>query len=657
MGWLTLRRLKRIGVSPASEAVQALLARVSQRLGLRRTVRVLASSLAQVPLVVGYLRPVILLPVSLLTNIPATQLEAILAHELAYIRRHDFVVNLLQVLVETLFFYHPAVWWLSRRIRVEREHCCDDLVVRVMDNPREYGRALIAVEELRGRSSVLSLGASDGSLLERIRRISGQPNRRTGLSACAGISLILCMVGIVSLMSLTSNSDVVAMDENKITDDPLPAGSTLRFGTSRFRHGIPVSSMSLSSDGKLVIVANDNHMQGGTRIFDLVSGRVVSTLGSGIEAAAISPDGLTIVTKQNFSVRVHELTTGKELRRYELPRAKSYSMNDWVVFTPEAADSGVVQILVTPDGSRVITRGQYSDVNIWDGTSGKHLRRFHAGWQQDLAMNPDGKFLVWPVADEKNRYPHPSIPNTIHDGSRIELYEIAADRIRDCFKGFKGDAGELMFTNDGQQLISAGNQDGVVRMWDFETGKQVRSFLAVPDAEKPQYRQVSRSVLSPDGKTLVVAYQPFDNSIIIDGNRVERLGGKLQLPRPIRVWDIASGKLKYELKEAYGALAFSPDGRFFLTGRRIWKTSTGERLGSLPESNTIRSLSFSRDGRYLATAVSGDLIRVWNVATWTKRNEFKGHRDDLTTVMFGPGQRIFSGSMDTTILAWDASPQ
>src|SRR5207237_5100112 len=100
----------------------------------------------------------VLLPVSLVTGIPVSHLEAILAHELAHIRRHDFIINLLQTLIETLFFYHPAIWWLSHRIRIEREHCCDDLVVRVLDNRSEYSRALVAIEELRDRSSVLSLG-------------------------------------------------------------------------------------------------------------------------------------------------------------------------------------------------------------------------------------------------------------------------------------------------------------------------------------------------------------------------------------------------------------------------------------------------------------------------------------------------------------------
>lgn len=213
MGWLSLRRLKRVGVAPASKEVLASLTRVSKRLGLHRSVRVLESSIARVPLVVGYLRPVILLPVSLLTSIPATQLDAILAHELAHIRRHDFLVNLLQILIETLFFYHPAVWWLSHRIRVEREHCCDDLVIRAMENRREYGRALIAIEELRGRRSVLALGASDGSLLARVCRIAGQPSERSGLSAGTAFCLLVCLVAAVLAMSLTGDSSVAAIDD------------------------------------------------------------------------------------------------------------------------------------------------------------------------------------------------------------------------------------------------------------------------------------------------------------------------------------------------------------------------------------------------------------------------------------------------------------
>ena len=172
LGWFWLRRLKRVGVTAVGSDVVAAVSRASERLGLRRSVGVLESKLAKVPLLIGYLRPTILLPLGLLTSLPPAQLEAILAHELAHIRRRDYLVNLIQVLIETLFFYHPAVWWLSYRIRVEREHCCDDLVITSMNNRAEYGRALVAIEYLRHRNPSLALGVAGGSLLDRIRRIT-----------------------------------------------------------------------------------------------------------------------------------------------------------------------------------------------------------------------------------------------------------------------------------------------------------------------------------------------------------------------------------------------------------------------------------------------------------------------------------------------------
>jgi beta-lactamase regulating signal transducer with metallopeptidase domain len=179
LGWRMLRRLRRIGISPPSDDVLAAFTRVYQQLGLRRAVKVFHSTLATGPLVVGYLKPVVLLPVSLVTSIPLSQLEAILAHELAHIRRHDFIINLFQTLMETLFFYHPAVWWLSRRICIEREHCCDDLVVRLFNNGIDYGRALLAIAQLQSQRTVLALGAADGSLLGRIRRISGATSHQS----------------------------------------------------------------------------------------------------------------------------------------------------------------------------------------------------------------------------------------------------------------------------------------------------------------------------------------------------------------------------------------------------------------------------------------------------------------------------------------------
>ena len=179
VSWYEVGRLRREGCRPAADAVASALGDIARRMRLSRAVRIFESTRVRVPVVVGYLRPMILLPVSLVSQLPVAQLEAILAHELAHVRRHDYVVNLWQTLVETALFYHPAVWWLSHRIRCERENCCDDIAVAVLDNRVEYGRALLALEELRGSHTALALGARSGSLLARIGRLfPSEPGER-----------------------------------------------------------------------------------------------------------------------------------------------------------------------------------------------------------------------------------------------------------------------------------------------------------------------------------------------------------------------------------------------------------------------------------------------------------------------------------------------
>src|SRR5438034_11106483 len=116
-----------MGTRPAPVACMEALERLAARLRVSRPVRVLESAIVQVPAVLGWVRPVILLPASALTGLTPLQLDALLAHELAHVRRYDYLVNLIQSVIETLLFYHPAVWWISGRMRQEREHCCDDL--------------------------------------------------------------------------------------------------------------------------------------------------------------------------------------------------------------------------------------------------------------------------------------------------------------------------------------------------------------------------------------------------------------------------------------------------------------------------------------------------------------------------------------------------
>ncbi len=639
-------------------------------------------------------------------------------------------------------------------------------------------------------------------------------------------------------------------------DDPLPAGSTLRFGTTRFRHGLRVASMAVAPDGKMAFIVNGNY---DSRAFDLVTGRVLFSLNLGdVHASAFSPDGRTLVVKQGFALNVRDAVTGKEMRTIKLPRTNSYkseapleftpdgkamamtiqgkvvhlidyesgktirdfahenpqsALNDfpqvlaiafsrdgklmatggygndknnyfarlWEVetgkelrrfmhgqqgygigslafspdgktlatlgtqggvflrlfdvdtgklrrafpkdgeqrpsprsvaftpdgktvaaalasihlydtttgeerlridrqagnlrftdggktltgavdgaiyrwdtatgkaLTPDGADSVVDQILVTPDGKRVITRGQNGYAHIWDAATGKHLRRFPTAWQRNLAISPDGRFLAWPVDDYSVTFKDPQTPGSSYYGTRIRLYDIAAEKMVDRFPSIKGSAQDLAFTDDGKQLVTVDRHPGMVRIWDFDAAKEVRSFPIVQKAMKDKAYIVVRALLSPDGKTAVVTYQEHSD--------IDRfgLGGP---PQYVRLWNVLSGtELPEHNRGQPDVQAFSPDGRLVLTTRgAVWETASARQHAVLPRELHTRAAAFSRDGRFLATTAPGDAIQVWETATWTRRQEFKGHRDAPTTLAFTPSGQLLSGSLDTTVLAWDTRP-
>ena len=198
-GWAAARRLRRVGVCRAPDAWQLRCNSLGRRLRLARPAVLLESCLGDVPAVIGLLRPVVLVPVGMLAGLPVEYVESILIHELAHIRRHDYLVNLLQSFIEGLLFYHPAVWWVSRVIRVERENCCDDVVVAVNGDARGYAAALAALEENRWPVREPALAATGGNLMRRIRRLLQQPEGPRATLApvvMAGILLVSVVVAL-----------------------------------------------------------------------------------------------------------------------------------------------------------------------------------------------------------------------------------------------------------------------------------------------------------------------------------------------------------------------------------------------------------------------------------------------------------------------------
>lgn len=205
-GWAVAARMRSVLVRRAPPEWQEILRKLAARIGFSRPVRLLVSALVQVPTVVGWLRPVVLVPVGALCGLPAGHLEALLLHELAHIRRHDYLVNILQSVAEALLFYHPAVWWVSGHIRAERELCCDDVAVSVSGDALTYARALAQLESYRPAHLSAAVVANGGSLADRIARLLGQsrPAVRTGLAP--GV-LVVAILLVAAAYGLFGQSD------------------------------------------------------------------------------------------------------------------------------------------------------------------------------------------------------------------------------------------------------------------------------------------------------------------------------------------------------------------------------------------------------------------------------------------------------------------
>src|SRR5262245_27225338 len=207
MGWRLSWQLVKSAEETLTPGVMEIFENVRERLGLGGPIRLLAHVRLDSPVVVGWLRPLVLLPVSLISGFTPDQLRAILAHELAHIRRHDFVVNILQRCVESILFYHPAVWWVSKRIRAEREHCCDDIAIRLCGSRKIYAEALIELERARQPRPALAVAAADGAVLQRFRRVLGMRTFVVDWQSAAGTLLFL---GVWVVVGVWQSSTVQA---------------------------------------------------------------------------------------------------------------------------------------------------------------------------------------------------------------------------------------------------------------------------------------------------------------------------------------------------------------------------------------------------------------------------------------------------------------
>lgn len=217
-------RLAKEGVVPVTSQIDEIVVRLARRYKLSRPIQILKSNLVNVPVVVGWLRPVILLPIAISVGLDKAQLELIIAHELAHIKRMDFAVNIIQSLVQIVFFYHPSVHWINQVIREEREYICDAMALEIIGNNNHsklnLAKALLNTEELReGNFSLIAVAASGGKLKNRISHIlEGEYRPATSIKTLllSVFAFMFSLAAMASTIALESSQKLIEPEKSLI---------------------------------------------------------------------------------------------------------------------------------------------------------------------------------------------------------------------------------------------------------------------------------------------------------------------------------------------------------------------------------------------------------------------------------------------------------
>lgn len=238
-GLMYIEMLKTRHLTPLSNEWQSRMNMFKNRLGIQKTIALMESALVGVPMTIGWLKPMILLPIGTINGMSVAQVEAILAHELSHIQAKDYILNIFQTIIEILFYYHPAVWWISANIRAERENRCDDVAVKLCGNSLTYAKALLALQEMQHqniRTYGLAMTFSTkrkGILLKRVKRILNQPQNRSNImEKLAATGLLLVVIGTLAFADQPQNQNQTPKDKIEQLETPLTLSSSSRSGVT-----------------------------------------------------------------------------------------------------------------------------------------------------------------------------------------------------------------------------------------------------------------------------------------------------------------------------------------------------------------------------------------------------------------------------------------
>jgi WD40 repeat protein/beta-lactamase regulating signal transducer with metallopeptidase domain len=703
------QRLLRLA-RPAPGHVQALAARLARQFGLRRCPEVLLLPAPLPPMVWGALGRVrVLLPARLVERLDADQFAALLAHELAHVRRGDHWVRRLEFVVLGLYWWYPLAWWARTRLQEAEEECCDAWVVEALP-ARAYASAIVATVDflandlqpapalasglgrldglkrrltliltgtapkrlnVAGRLAVLVLGAALLPLLPTLGRSENKPDEKPapkqeadeGAATDPGEEAVAFQPNPLALVGGNFEHFSLAVSRDGLH---LAAGSgyadrpgevrvwtvadhkeVLAYATAR-----GVASVAFSQDGKYIGSAG---YDGQAVIREFPSGKVVQVLPlDGAARLAFSPDNKTAATATEAkTVKLWELATGKEIARLD------GELYRWQC------------LAFSLDGALLAVGGegkdkQSSQVNFWDTATHKLVGTLngHTRMIVSLAFSPDKKTLATGGTD-----------------GVVRLWQLDGFKELAALEGHENRVEGLAFTPDGGRLVSS-SHDGTVRLWDVAKRMPlmrldghvapVRCVAVSPDGKQLFSGGAARMLKVWDLATLKEAgnYQPRidrpgEDSIILameyspDGKTLATAHEN----GTVKVRNAANGDLRLILhghEDAVTCLAFTKDGKTLITGSsdrtvRLWDVETGKARATLEgHTSWVYALAVSPDGKTLATAGYDKTVRLWDVETRKELATLTGHKGAVRALAFAPdGKTLASGAGDHTIKLWD----
>jgi len=618
------------------------------------------SGVRAVPLVFGVgRRAVLLLPKSLLSSLNDDERTTILAHELAHLRRRDHWLTWFELLVVSLYWWHPVAWFARRQLRRAADQCCDGWVMKWFPTKAmAYAESMMKTVDFlsEGGQPVGAIASGFGQMNLFRRRLQMVLENRTsyrlalplGLMGCSAAILILLFSPILVPAQRTQDgatTDASAGESSLVEAIPV-AASRPKSGvprseataasridstanTVRFDHrpldllfvNPPIKGVAVSPDGKLLATgAGEYPHPGELTVWDLATRAIRFSFKRpyGVRCITFSPDSRLIATGDiDAIVRLYQAATGE------------------LVAELGGHTNVVRSVAFSRDGKRLVTGSLDCTIRIWDVASGKSLNVLR-GHERDVyvaAISPDGRTIASGGCD-----------NT------VRLWDAESGEEKQILRGHEDHVLMLAFSPDGTTLATS-TWEGVAKMWDAASGVEKRT-LIFPGPRGTGTQSLS---FSPDGKALGIG--------AIDGK--------------VQFWDAATGeeiaslsadvdRTRPGLANAIYALAFTPNGEQVVGGvgdgtTRLWDFATGDEIDVLrevaakdDEPSAVLSIAYSPDGKLIASVHADKKVRLRDARSGQLKQILGGSDAEVTCAAFSPdGRLLATASADKTVTLWD----